>query len=201
MTYGANDGSTVGDLHPSVNKAVSGPQAYNGGLYTDSSKGHLDQSEIPPVRLQNIPQEGANGKTSVDTSSLKQFADNLDTLAEALGKARDRVDQMPVLAAGAFKEAKELEKVVSGGGKTPPSDGGKTPPSGSPGSPDVGLRGNYHKALHDLRQVLMESALNVRTLANKYATIEEINRKAGKDLSNLISKAENGLQTLQHDPL
>ncbi|MBY8886057.1 hypothetical protein K7472_14490 [Streptomyces sp. PTM05] len=193
----------------------SQPQAYNGSPYSDST-GHVSPGTIPAAPVVP-PTPGPAGPTSVDTSSLRKFADNLDTLADMLGTARDRVGQIPDLAAGAFKEAKDLQSAVTGGepASAPSSSGSSSSassgsgsgstPSPPPASTDDsvdgrgGLRGNYHKALHDLRQVLMDTAQNVRTLASKYANIEDINQKAGKDLNQLITTAQKDLQPLMND--
>ena len=155
------------------------PQQYTGGTYTDSSTGHIDQSALPTVpTIPAIPAQSANGNTSVDTSSLKKFADNLDTLAEALGGAKTRVDNLQAIAAGTFNEAKALAQAVTG---------------------QNGLQPNYSKSLHLLRQALMDTASSIRSLATKYSTIEEINQKAGSDLSNLIQQAETDIQALESD--
>lgn len=155
------------------------PQQYTGGTYTDSSTGHIDQSALPTVpTIPAIPAQSANGNTSVDTSSLKKFADNLDTLAEALGGAKTRVDNLQAIAAGTFNEAKALAQAVTG---------------------ENGLQPNYSKSLHLLRQALMDTASSIRSLATKYSTIEEINQKAGSDLSNLIQTAETDIQALESD--
>lgn len=114
----------------------------------------------------------------MDTSSLKKFADNLDTLAEALGGAKTRVDNLQAIAAGTFNEAKALAQTVTG---------------------ENGLQPNYSKSLHLLRQALMDTASSIRSLATKYSTIEEINQKAGSDLSNLIQQAETDIQALESD--
>jgi hypothetical protein len=211
MTYGSNDGSSI--PNNSQAGAAKGPERYHGGLYTDSSKGHLDHNTVPSPPSVPPKGQGAGGPTSVDTSSLTKFANNLDTLAEMLGDARNRVGALPDLAAGAFKEAEDLTAVVTGA--KPGASAASTSGSGSGGSssgsssgsgtPDDsvdgrgGLRGNFHKSLHDLRQVLMDTAQNVRTLAAKYSTIEELNQKAGEDLRQMISTTEQDLQPIMND--
>ncbi|MEU2778027.1 hypothetical protein ABZ646_35355 [Streptomyces sp. NPDC007162] len=152
------------------------PEQYNGGTYTDSSTGNIDQSTLPAVpRVPGSSAQG-DGKTSVDTSSLKQFADNLGTLADALGEARTRVENLKPVACGTFNEAKSLAQSVTG---------------------DNGLQPNYSKSLHLLRQALMDTADSVKTLAGKYSTIEDMNQKAGNDLQQLIQGAQSDTQALQ----
>lgn len=199
-------------------------QPYHGGAFTDSATGHLDQSPIPPPPDVPPASQQGRGNISVDTSSLNKFADNLDGLADMLGTARQRLEGITQFAAGAFKEAEDLKAQVIGapsgsgsgsgsskssssagsGSNSAPSSGGSAPtPDSSTDTVDGegGLRGNYHRALHDLRTALMETAENVRTLANKYTTIEDINQKAGAELHQLINTAEHDLQSLQQDQL
>ncbi|MET7287433.1 hypothetical protein [Streptomyces sp. NPDC005573] len=194
MTDYMGNGPGAGSRTGAVKKPE--PQQYNGGTYTDGSTGHIDKSSLPPVPAVPVSEKQGKGKTSVDTSSLKKFADNLDMLADMLDDARIRVKGIKDLAAGSFKEAEDLKKAVTGD-----RPAGGTGDSTSGPTSSGGLRGNYFQALHDLRVVLMQTADNIRHLATKYSTIEDINAKAGSDLTNLINQAEGELQTLQQDPL
>jgi hypothetical protein len=47
----------------------------------------------------------------------------------------------------------------------------------------------------------MDAAVNLRTLATKYSTIEELNQKGGDELRTLITTAQTDLQKLQSDQL
>ncbi|MFJ9907450.1 hypothetical protein ACIRVK_31955 [Streptomyces sp. NPDC101152] len=163
-------------VSPQASPQSKTPQQYNGGTYTDGSTGQIDQSTLPTVpRVPGNSAQGAGGQTSVDTSSLKQFADNMDTLAGTLGVARTRVENLQPVACGTFNEAKTLAQAVTG---------------------DNGLQQNYSKSLHLLRQALMDTADSMRTLAGKYSSIEEVNQKAGSDLQQLIQKAQSDTQAL-----
>ncbi|MEU9348161.1 hypothetical protein AB0D74_43905 [Streptomyces sp. NPDC048278] len=174
MTYGTLDGT----LPPSSTASKpTEPQQYSGGTYTDGSTGHIDQGSLPRIpAIPGIPSQGANGQTSVDTSSLKKFADNLDALTDSLGGARTRVVNLQPIAAGTFNEAKTLAQAVTG---------------------DNGLQSNYGNSLHLLRQALMDTANSIRSLATKYSTIEEMNQKAGNDLQQLIQGAQGDIQALE----
>ncbi|MCX4428686.1 hypothetical protein [Streptomyces mirabilis] len=158
------------------------PQQYSGGAYSDSSQGTIDHSMLPALPTFSIPgvSEDGSGNVKVDTSVLKKYADNLDALAETIGTAWTRVMHLKDLAPGGFKEAGELKEAVTG---------------------DKGLRPNYSDALHDLRTALMDAAVNLRTLATKYSTIEELNQKGGDELRTLITTAQTDLQKLQSDQL
>ena len=97
-------------------------------------------------------------------------------MADALGQARTRVENLKPVACGTFNEAKKLAQSVTG---------------------DNGLQPNYSKSLHLLRQALMDTADSVKTLAGKYSTIEDMNQKAGNDLQQLIQGAQRDTQALQ----
>ncbi|GAA1909025.1 hypothetical protein [Streptantibioticus ferralitis] len=158
-----------------------GPQPYQGGLYTDSNPGHINPGQPTPA-MPRIPASADGGAPlSVDTSALKTFSDNLDTIADALGGARKKLDQLqPVRAGGKeFVEAQNLARKVSG------SHG------------DGGLQHNYVASLTALRTALMDTAEGIRTLANKYSSIEEINQKAGADLHQLLQQAQGDIGKLQ----
>ncbi|AEW92807.1 MULTISPECIES: coiled-coil domain-containing protein [Streptomycetaceae] len=158
------------------------PDAYNGGLYTDSSEGHVDHDPLPPTPvIPGIRIRDGNGNTSVDTKALKTYADNLDTLCDMVGTARDKVFHLRALAPGAFKEAEDLKKTIS--------------------DPKDGLQQHYVDAMHQLREALKKVAQQIRDLADKYATIEELNKNAGQELRDLITEAQSDVQKLQKDPL
>ncbi|MFE6742663.1 hypothetical protein [Streptomyces tubercidicus] len=182
MTYGTNDGSTT--KHEAWSKPPP-PEPYpHGGTYTDDSTGHLDSGDMPHIPPKPPAADTGKGeRTAVDTSSLKKFADNLDVLADAVSGAYKRVDGIQPLAAGKFKEAMDLQAKVTGG------------PSGDKG----GLRANYLTALDALEKSLRNTATNVRSLAGKYATIADVNGKAGKELRQYIGQAEHDVQALQKD--
>lgn len=168
---------------PDHNKNTTTYSSYDGPGYTEND-GHLTKSPLPPPP--KVPQNGnqnSSGRSSVDTSALKVFADNLDTLAYYLGDAREKVEDLKDLEGGAFKEAEDLKKVVTGT------------------SDAKGLRENLDQSLHDIRTVLMDTAKNIRTLTSKYSSIEEINQKAGSELETLIDTAESELTTLGGDKI
>lgn len=163
--------------------STSTPDQYPGGAYNDGSQGTLDPTATPPIPLSPSRATDSSGRsTSVDTSSLKTFADNLDTLADMVGGAKTRVDNIPDLAPGGadFKEAQELKKAVTG---------------------DEGLRPNFSKALHDVRTSLMDTADSMRALAAKYTSMEDLNQKAGTALNDLVQQAGSDLKTLSSDKI
>ncbi|MFE3885224.1 hypothetical protein ACFXPQ_20345 [Streptomyces lydicus] len=174
-TYGNNNSS----YDSSSSSSSDDPQHYQGGAYDDTSKGTVDTSQTIPV-LPKIPvtSTSGGGDVSVDTTALKKFADNLDTIAEVVRGAMDRVDHIGEIRPGTFTEADALKAKISGPG---------------------GLKEGLVKAMHDVRQSLMDIADKIRTLANKYSTLEELNGKAGNELHQLIQDAQTDLQSFQRD--
>lgn len=155
------------------------PQQYPGAPYSDSSQGHIDHLPLPDTpSIPALSPGDANKPTSVDTLSLKKYADNLDTLADALKLAMTRVTNIRPIKCGTFDEATTLAEKVTG---------------------SSGLQTSYGESLHLLRQALMDSASQIRTLAGKYSTIDEINRQAGEELQHLIQGAQGDIQSLEQN--
>ncbi|MGW7578911.1 hypothetical protein [Streptomyces sp. NPDC054765] len=165
----------------SSNSSSDEPQHYQGGDYQDTSTGTVDASQALPDMPVIPATSSGGGDVSVDTTALKKFADNLDTIAEAVGGARDRVVNLQQIRPGSFTEATTLKEKISGG-----SGGG-------------GLQDGLAKSMHDLRQSLMDVADRIRTMANKYSTLEELNGKAGNELHQLMQTAQTDLQKFQSD--
>ncbi|MEU8718384.1 hypothetical protein [Streptomyces sp. NPDC048663] len=180
MVDSNSDSSSRKQPHESQNPKE--PQQYSGGTYSDSSQGTIEHSSLPVLPAFALPESsnGGAGNVRVDTGVLKKYAENLDELARIVGTARTKVEDLKDIAPGAFKEAEDLKAAVTG---------------------DKGLRPNYTKALHDLRTALMDTAKNLRTLATKYSTVEELNQKGGEELRTLITTAQTDLQALQSDQL
>ncbi|MEC3993794.1 hypothetical protein VSR01_09670 [Actinacidiphila sp. DG2A-62] len=120
---------------------------------------------------------------SVDTSALKIFADNLDTIASVVKTARQKLDPdhlNPILAGDdRFVEAHNLTSAITG------KSGGE------------GLQQNYLDSLHALCTALEGTAEGIRDIATKYSTIEEVNAKAGNELSDLIREAQGDIQAIR----
>ncbi|MEU7041791.1 hypothetical protein AB0A77_12145 [Streptomyces varsoviensis] len=175
-SYGMNNNSSSS----SSSSSSGDPQHYGGGGYSDSSTGTVDTGQSVPI-MPTVPatSSDASGDVSVDTKALKQFADNLETISETVGSARERVVGLKPIAPGTFPEATALKAKISGG------DGGG------------GLQDGLAVSMHDLRQALMDIADKIRTMANKYSTMEELNEKAGSELHQLMQSAQSDLQSFQ----
>ncbi|WP_159055635.1 hypothetical protein, partial [Streptomyces griseorubiginosus] len=159
------------------------PQPYPGGPYVPGN-GTVDTGQrIPdPPDVPRVLGNGS-GNVSADTTALKIFADNLETIYGELDTARQKleVENLLPLRAGAdeFVEAHNLTSMITG-------------PRGG-----EGLQGNYLTSLHALKKALQDTADGIREIAAKYSTIEELNAKAGSDLTDLIQNVQSDIQKLQ----
>ncbi|MGQ4516492.1 hypothetical protein [Streptomyces sp. DW26H14] len=157
-------------------------QPYSGDTYDPNTQGSVDTGQRMP-EMPDTPRVTGGGTThlSVSTSALKVFADNLETIADALGKARNQLDQVAPLRAGAseFAEAQALANKITG------ADG------------DESLQQNYLGSLAALRNALIDTADGIRQIAGNYSTIEEVNEKAGSDLSQLLQQAQGDIQKVE----
>ncbi|MFD7917709.1 hypothetical protein ACFV3R_00475 [Streptomyces sp. NPDC059740] len=190
--YGMNNDSSSSSSSSSSDDSSSGgtygdkddPQHYDGGEYDGSTSGTVNTGQSVPDMPPPVASDDSDngGDVSVDTMALKRFADNLDTIADAVGGARTRVDHLAPILPGKFKEAETLQAKISGG----PQGGG-------------GLQQGLVDSMHGLRQALMETAEKIRAMANKYDTLEELNNKAGSELTDLMQTAQRDLQAFQQD--
>ncbi|MCA1217017.1 hypothetical protein [Streptomyces sp. 8L] len=157
-------------------------QPYSGDTYDPSTQGTVDTGQKMP-EMPDTPRVtgGSTTHLSVSTSALKVFADNLETIADALGKARNQLDQVAPIRAGAseFAEAQALANKITG------ADG------------DESLQQNYLGSLAALRNALIDTADGIRQIAGNYSTIEEVNEKAGSDLSQLLQQAQGDIQKVE----
>lgn len=178
--YGMNNDSSSSSSDSSDSSSDGDPEHYSGGEYTNSSTGTIDTGQkMPDMPTPPKGSSESGGDVSVDTTALKKFADNLDTIAAAVSGARKRVDGLLPIAPGTFTEAVALKAKISGG-----TGGG-------------GLQEGLTVSMHDLNQALSDTADKIRTMANKYATLEEVNDKAGTELSQLMQSARSELQSFQ----
>ena len=128
------------------------------------------QDLTPP----HVPGRSGGGRTtSVDTPSMKVFADNMDTLAEPVKQAYDKLMQLQRVNPGAFYDAYMLRQVSCG------TNG------------DSGLQNTYLKILHDLGQGLADISSGMRQLSAKYKTTEEEAKMTADDLSKAMESAQS----------
>lgn len=179
--YGMNNNSSSSSSSDDTSTDSStGEGVYDGADFNPNSKGTVDTGQPMPDMPDGLQTDSGNGgDVSVDTKVLKQFADNLETIGEGVKKAWDRADQIQPIKPGLFTEALDLKGKINGS-------------SGS-----GGLQQNLALSLDSLQTALTHTAEGIRTLANKYSTMEEVNAKAGSELHSLMSQASTDLQQFQ----
>ncbi|MGQ4514540.1 hypothetical protein [Streptomyces sp. DW26H14] len=175
MTYGTLDGTLPPDPPPPEHKA----QEWDGK--PDLGTGHGTYTDASPFTPPAVPKKDGSGKgTSVDTPSMKVFADNLDLLLKPLTTASDALKPVSV-APGAFYHANSIRTKVTG------TNG------------DDGLKAQYLKVLTDLSNGLTDLRDGVRTLAKKYKTIDDANGMKSKDLTDAMDGVSDDFNLMMSD--
>lgn len=123
---------------------------------------------VPPP----IPGGSGKGKTSVDTPSMKLFADNMEALKAPVMQAYEKLTQLPVVNPGSFYDGYMLRQVSCGA------------------NGDSGLQNTYIKILHDLGQGLADIASGVRQLSANYSTVEEESKMTADELNKALESAQ-----------
>ena len=130
----------------------------------------IDDYVPPPPKF---TEDGKGEGISVSTEALKAFANYLDDVKESLKQLLPTIEGIEIKA-GAFAAAYDLIKRLEEVGE---KDAG-------------GVKGVTEKYLYDIIEVLGVMAGDLRQLANKYDTGEELNAADAKDL---IKFMEDGL--------
>lgn len=145
-------------------------------------QGHGTATNAHPFDAPPVPgAKGAGKGTSVDTPSMTVFANNIDTLIAPVLRAKEVLQPVSV-APGTFYHANQIRTKTTGAN----SDDGE-------------LKAGYITALDDLHKGLVDLRDGVRTLAQKYKTIDDANQMKAKDLSDAMEKATNDFNAMMSD--
>ncbi len=175
MTYGTLDGT----LPPPPPKPKHDLQQYDGGTTLPAGQGTY--SNDTPFSPPGVPGGKGGGKgTTVDTPSMKLFADNMDKLIAPTQAAAKKLDTVST-APGAFYHADQIRTKVNGL------------------NADDGLKAQYGKVLADLVQGLGDLRDGVRELASRYATLEDANKMTATDLDKAMQSANGDFSVLLTD--
>lgn len=156
------------------------PQHYDGATTITSGTGtpHSNVHFTPPP----VPSKGRSGKgTSVDTPSMKLFADNIDALIQPVQRMYSELQNVKAVAPGGFYHGYELKSKVDG-------------PNGGDG-----LHHQYLLVLHDLANGLADVRDGVRVLAGKYKTMDDAAHMKATDLSKAMSDSGTDFDSLMTD--
>jgi hypothetical protein len=175
MTYGTLDGT----LPPKPSPPEHKPEQYDGGTTLPNGQGTY--SDDTPFSPPTVPGGSGSGSgTSVDTPSMKLFADNIDKLIAPTQAAAKKLDPINV-APGAFYHADQIRTKVNGL------------------NADDGLKAQYGKVLADLVQGLGDLRDGVRQLASNYATLEDANKMTSTDLDKAMQSTSGDFTVLLTD--
>ncbi|MDI5963750.1 hypothetical protein POF50_026575 [Streptomyces sp. SL13] len=176
MTYGTLDGT----LPPANTPPPHQAQQYGGG--TTVPPGHGTFTSSDPFTPPAVPGgSGASGRgTSVDTPTMNLFADNIDKLIAPTQQASQKLGGTSV-APGAFYHADAMRTKVNGP------------------NADDGLKESYVKVLADLGQGLGDLRDGIRSLAQKYSTVEDASTMTSTDLQNALQATSGDFTTLMTD--
>ena len=131
---------------------------------------------------------GTDGKapTQVSTEALKTYSANLRTLSDSLKKVWDKLDaavQQPIQP-GYFYEAKQLSDRVNADAST------------GAGGTSGGVVPVTQAFVGTLITALNQTVDGLNQLAAKYTKAEDLNNVSAQKLNELMSTAENSIQTV-----
>ena len=168
MTYGTLDG-TLPPPPPPPKPAITNWDPNSVPPVTGG--GPTNPDGTPSLTPPNVPGKGdgsGNGSTSVNTPSMKVFADNLGQLIPVVQKALDLVQGMPKVAAGDFNTGHVMKKMITG-------DAG-----------DGMLQSGYETVLKKSMKTLNDTHDAVLKLARDYENIDDLNKLTGQQLSRIM---------------
>jgi len=116
------------------------------------------------------PHSTTGSGVHVNTPSLTVFANNVDTLNNAVSAAYDKLNGIQPVAPGAFQQANAIRTKVN--------------------DDDGGLKAGYLRVLNNLNNGLLELRDGIRALAAKYQSVEDVNSITADKLNNAIENAD-----------
>jgi hypothetical protein len=144
------------------------PKGFDGNYQHATDTGAQPGSPAPPPDVPGPHGSTGNG-VHVNTPSLVVFANNVDTLNNAVNTAYERLSPIRPVAPGAFKQANDIRAKVN--------------------NDDGGLKAAYLKVLDDLNNGLLELRDGIRALAAKYQSVEDVNSITADKLNKAIENA------------
>ncbi len=130
----------------------------------------------PGLTTPKVPStaKSGNGQTTVNTSALKQFADNIDQLTPQIRSTIDDLGNVTI-AAGAFPKAVTLATTITGSGQ---------------------LRDNLVSALTSMRDTLEDLSPAIRKIAADYTKSEDLNNIKVADYERYMTQVAGDISGL-----
>lgn len=165
MTYGTLDGT----LPPPTPTPKPNIQDWDpNSVPPVTGGGPSNPDGTPSLTPPNVPGKhdgGNSGATTVNTPSMKIFAQNIGTLLEPLNKALALVQAMPKVEAGDFNTGHTMRKMITG-------DAG-----------DGMLQSGFETVLKKCVKSVTDTHEAVLKLARDYENIDDLNKLTGQQLT------------------
>jgi hypothetical protein len=169
MTYGTLDGTLPPPPPPPKPKVQDWD---SNSVPPVTGGGPSNPDGAPPLTPPNVPGKhdgSGSGTTTVNTPSMKVFADNIGTLLTPLNKALELVQAMPKVAAGDFHTGHVMKKLLTG-------DAG-----------DGMMQSGFETVLKKCVKSVTDTHEAVLKLARDYDNIDELNKMTGQQLNRVLS--------------
>jgi hypothetical protein len=180
MTYGTLDGTIAPPPPPPPPPLQSWndgkPWTYN----PPADQNATNPPDAPPINAPNVPgkKDGSSGTTSVDTPSMKVFADNINQLLAPLQKSLSLLQALPPVAAGDFHTSQVIKKMITG-------DAG-----------DGMLQAGFETVLKKCIKTVTDTHEAVNKLALDYKNIDDLNKLTGQQLSRAMGDVGSDIQAV-----
>ena len=167
MTYGTLDG-TIAPKDPPPPPAL---QDWKNDVTPVTGGGPTNPDGAPPLNPPNVPGKkdgNGSGKTTVNTPSMKIFAENINTLLTPLNKSLELLQNLPPVAAGDFHTSKVMKKMITG-------DAG-----------DGMLQSGFETVLKKCIKTVNDTHEAVQKLARDYENIDDLNKLTSQQLTRAM---------------
>jgi len=171
MTYGELDG-TIRPKDPPPPPAM---QPWNDGKSWDwkppddiSATNPDGSPAITPPDVPGKKDGSGSGKTTVNTPSMKIFAQNINTLLDPLHESLKLLQALPPVAGGDFHTSKVMKTLITG-------DAG-----------DGMLQSGFETVLRKCIKTVTDTHEAVSKLARDYENIDDLNKLTGQQLSRAM---------------
>lgn len=167
MTYGTLDGT----LPPKEPPPPPALQDWNGSWKPPADGSASNPDGAPAINPPDVPGKkdgNGSGKTTVNTPSMKIFAENINTLLTPLNKSLELLQALPPVAAGDFHTSKVMKKMITG-------DAG-----------DGMLQSGFETVLKKCIKTITDTHEAVSKLARDYENIDDLNKLTGQQLTRAM---------------
>jgi len=171
MTYGTLDGTLPPDDPPPPPDLVTWNHDHPWTWTPPADTGASNPSGSPAITPPDVPGgkgDGGSGKTTVNTPSMKIFAENINLLLDPLHESLKLLQALPPVAGGDFHTSKVMKTLITG-------DSGEGM-----------LQGGFETVLKKCIKTVTDTHEAVTKLARDYENIDDLNKLTGQQLSRAM---------------